>query len=207
MGLIGWAYYCIFVFKMNFLAHLFLSPDNDKIMLGNFFADAVKGKAFYTYEEEVKRGIFLHRQIDEYTDSHPVFLQSAKRLQPTYRKYAKVVVDIYYDHFLARNWDDYSKADLTGFVLKVYRMMAVNYFMLPARSKRILPFMIAQNWLAGYANFVDLARVFRGMSRRTAYNSGMEHAVEDLKLDYMQYLEEFRIFFPELIQFVKHLKY
>ncbi|MDZ7742014.1 MAG: acyl carrier protein phosphodiesterase [Bacteroidota bacterium] len=176
-------------------------------MLGNFFADAVKGKAFYTYEEDVRRGIILHRQIDDFTDKHPVFLRSAKRLQPKYRKYAKVVVDIYYDHFLARNWDDYSQVDLTEFVLKVYRMMAMNYFMLPGRSKRILPFMIAQNWLAGYANLLDLARVFRGMSRRTNYKSGMEHAVEDLKLDYDLYLEEFRNFFPDLVQFVKHLKY
>ncbi|MCF8227469.1 MAG: ACP phosphodiesterase [Bacteroidales bacterium] len=192
---------------MNFLAHLYLSPQNEKIMLGNFFADAVKGKAFNKFEADIRRGIILHRNIDDYTDHHPVFVRSAKLLQPNYRKYSKVIVDIYYDHFLARYWNDYSERDITDFVLYVYRLLARNYSLLPARSRRILPFMIAQNWLAGYANLKDMERVFRGMSRRTGYKSGMEYAVVDLKKHYDFFLNDFREFFPELIRFVKHLKY
>ena len=187
---------------MNFLAHLYLSPDIEKVILGNFFADAVKGKQYEKYEKDIQRGIILHRAIDTFTDKHPVFRQSAKRLRPQYGLYSRVIVDIYYDHFLARNWDDYSSIDLTDFVQSAYKMLVRNYLILPGRSKRILPFMIAQNWLAGYASMQDLQRVFNGMSRRTGYKSGMENAVESLKNDYTKYAEEFKRFFPEIIAFV-----
>lgn len=191
---------------MNFLAHLYLSPPDEKVILGNFFADAVKGNGFEKYEEPIKNGIILHRNIDTFTDSHPVFIKSASRLRPVYRMYSRVIVDIYYDHFLARMWDNYSDTDLTEFVQSTYRILARNYLLLPKRSKRILPWMIAQNWLAGYANFRDLERVFMGMSRRTGYKSGMENAVSDLKKNYEEFQQEFQEFFPEIVGYVKEHK-
>jgi acyl carrier protein phosphodiesterase len=190
---------------MNFLAHLFLSPANEKIVLGNFFADMVKGKAINTFHPTIKEGILLHRKIDAFTDNHPVFLESANRLKPKYRMYSKVIVDIYYDHFLARLWDDFTQVDLTDFVQNVYRLLALNYLILPKRAKRILPYMITQNWLASYASFRDLERVFWGMSRRSSYNSGMENAVEDLQKDHLLYQHEFQAFFPDIIDFVQKL--
>ena len=186
---------------MNFLAHLYLSPEDEHITLGNFIADAVKGKDFNKYNDKIKEGILLHRAIDKYTDQHPVFRRSSQRLNVKYKKYSVVIIDIYYDHFLARNWEDYSKTDLVDFVSRAYKILAKNYFLLPKKSKRILPFMIAQNWLVGYANFVDLQRVFNGMARRTAFDSGMENALTDLKNNYTIFENDFREFFPELIEF------
>lgn len=186
---------------MNFLAHLYLSPEDEHITLGNFIADAVKGKDFDKYNDKIKEGILLHRAIDKYTDQHPVFRRSSQRLNGKYKKYSVVIIDIYYDHFLARNWEDYSKTDLVDFVSRAYKILIKNYFLLPKKSKRILPFMIAQNWLVGYANFVDLQRVFNGMARRTAFDSGMENALTDLKNNYTVFENDFREFFPELIEF------
>jgi len=189
---------------MNFLAHYFLSPEDDQIALGNFIADAVKGKEFEKYNDKIKNGILLHREIDNYTDKHPVFRRSTQILNSKYKKYSGVIIDIYYDHFLAKNWKDYSKTDLVDFVSQAYKILIKNYFILPKKIKRILPFMIAQNWLVGYANLNDLQRVFNGMARRTTFDSGMENAIFDLKNNYTTFENDFREFFPDLIEFCKN---
>jgi acyl carrier protein phosphodiesterase len=185
---------------MNFLAHLYLSGDNEEVILGNFIADSVKGSHFDRFPPDVIKGIRLHREIDSFTDNHPVFLQSKARLSATYGKYSGVIVDLYYDHFLARNWNDYSKTPIEDYVAQTYRLLLRNYSILPARPRRILPYMIAQNWLAGYAEFNKLERVFQGMARRTSFRSGMETAVDDLKKDHLAYEAEFRAFFPDIIR-------
>jgi len=189
---------------MNFLAHYFLSPEDDQIALGNFIADAVKGKKFEKYNDKIKNGILLHREIDNYTDKHLVFRRSTQILNSKYKKYSGVIIDIYYDHFLAKNWKDYSKTDLVDFVSQAYKILIKNYFILPKKIKRILPFMIAQNWLVGYANLNDLQRVFNGMARRTTFDSGMENAIFDLKNNYTTFENDFREFFPDLIEFCKN---
>ena len=89
---------------MNFLAHIYLSGDNDLIKIGNFMADGIRGKHYEYLPAEVQKGIVLHRAIDTYTDSHPIFRQSTKRLHHRYHHYAGVIVDVFYDHFLAKNW-------------------------------------------------------------------------------------------------------
>ena len=185
---------------MNFLAHLYLSPEDNDIVFGNFIADSVKGKVFDTYTERIQQGILLHREIDRYTDQHEVFRQSKSRLNGKYRMYSGVIVDIFYDHFLAKYWTEYSDKELKSFVSKTYQMLVKKYKILPPRSKRILPFMIAQNWLVNYSNLDDLKRVFRGMSRRTSNSSGMLHSVDDLEEYYELFENEFRLFFPDIIK-------
>lgn len=192
---------------MNFLAHAYLSGNNDEILIGNFIADAVKGKHTADFNANIQKGIQLHRSIDAYTDQHPVFLRSKERIHEEYGRYAGVVIDIYYDHFLAKNWNDYSKESLSEFALYVYRIMLENYSILPARSKRILPYMIILNWLVGYGEFKDLQWVFNGMSRRSKqYNSGMEGAVDSLKAHYNEFDEDFKLFFPDMIQYAGEVR-
>lgn len=192
---------------MNFLAHLFLSPPHEEVILGNFIADAVKGKMFENYSAGVQTGILLHRQIDQFTDQHPVVKRSMDRLYPKYKRYSGVIVDIYYDHFLARYWDEFHSDDLKEFVSEAYQILIHHFKQLPPRSKRILPFMITQNWLVNYSNFKDLKRVFGGMSRRTSNESRMDEAIDELKLNYSQFEDEFRQFMPDIIKFVKSSAY
>lgn len=187
---------------MNFLAHLYLSTEEEEIIFGNFIADSVKGKVFETYSKRVQNGILLHREIDRYTDQHEVFLQSKVRLSPKYRMYSGVIVDIFYDHFLAKNWKDYSDKELKSFVSQTYQMLVSRFRILPPRSKRILPFMIAQNWLVNYSNLHDLRKVFRGMSRRTSNSAGMLNAVDDLEEHYELFEDEFKQFFPDIIKHI-----
>ena len=187
---------------MNFLAHLYLSGKEEDVIVGNFVADAVKGNSLERFPEGMERGIRLHREIDNYTDQHPVFKASRDRLAPKYRKYAGIIVDIYYDHFLAKYWDEYSDEDLKHLVARTYFLLVRRFHHLPQRSKRLLPFIITQNWLVGYRDLNVLQQVFNGMSRRTNHPSGMENAITDLKADYALYENEFRAFFPEIINHI-----
>ncbi len=191
---------------MNFLAHLYLSGDDEDLILGNFIADMVKGKQIDKFSPGIVKGIQMHRKIDEYTDEHPVVAQSKNRLRSTYRHYSPVVVDMYYDHFLAKNWNDYSLLPIDRFLNNAYNVLLAKYMMLPSRAQRILPFMISSNWLVNYGDLKRLQKNFEGLARRTPFESGMENAVNDLVKDYNDYLKEFRDFFPQLIDFVEKIK-
>lgn len=190
---------------MNFLAHLYLSGDDDKLIIGNFIADMVKGQKINGYSYEIVQGIKLHREIDKFTDSHEIVNQSKARLRKRYRLFAGVIVDMYYDHFLAKNWSQYSNDPLNEYVGKAYDLLQKHYEILPARAQYVLPFMIENNWLVNYANPENLSRFFGGMARRTNYQSGMEHAVEDLLTNYSLFENEFGDFFPQLIRHVEKL--
>lgn len=191
---------------MNFLAHLYLSGKEEDVIVGNFVADAVKGNLLNRFPDGFERGVRLHREIDSFTDLHPVFRSSKNRLTPKYHLYSGVIVDLYYDHFLAKYWNEYSDTELEKFVSYVHFLLIRRFHLLPARSKRILPFLLTQKWLVGYRDFEILQRVFNGMSRRTGYRSGMEHAISDLKADYSLYENEFREFFPVIISHIDQFR-
>ncbi len=192
---------------MNFLAHIYLSGYNEDIIIGNFIADNVKGKDIENYSETVKKGIKLHRKIDYYTDNHIAVKSSKKRLQNKYHKYSGVIVDIYYDHFLAANWYNYSNENINDFASRAYKIFYKNFLILPNKTKAFLPLMISSNWLVNYSKLEFLQRVFKRMAHNTSFDSGMENAVEDLKKDYSLYRLEFNVFFPDIIKFTnKNIK-
>ena len=184
---------------MNFLAHIYLSGDNPKIQLGNFIGDFVKGRNLTEqFEEGIALGIELHRAIDEFTDKHAVVKKSKNRLRPKYRHYAPVIVDIFYDHYLARHWDKYHKTFLPDFAEQTYSMILSQEAILPEKVKWMMPYMMKQDWLTSYAKIDGIGRVLGGMSRRTPYDSKMNESVEDLKVNYQDFEKEFFDFFPEL---------
>ncbi|MBE0664030.1 MAG: DUF479 domain-containing protein [Bacteroidales bacterium] len=183
---------------MNFLAHAYLSGNDENIIVGNFIADHVKGKVINNYNVEILKGIKLHRRIDAFTDSHPIVRESTGRLKEQFGRFSGVIVDMFYDHFLAKNWNDYSEVPIKKFTAGIYRVMMNHFMILPPKTRRILPFIMADDWMASYANLEGLNMALTGMSRRTNFNSGMEHAVEALKKDYSLYKDEFSAFFVEL---------
>lgn len=187
---------------MNFLAHIYLSGNEEDTLLGNFIADMVKGRQIDNFHQGIVDGIMLHRKIDTFTDTHPIVDQSKNRLRNKYRLYAGVVVDMFYDHYLARYWTDYSRYSLTRFVKEAYHVLLKNYFLLPVRAKNMLPYMVSSNWLLNYASLESMEQIFEGMAMRTPFKSGMENAVDDLRLYYGDFENEFRTFFPELVDYV-----
>jgi len=185
---------------MNFLAHLFLSGENREVIIGNFIADHVKGNKIMTYSPGVRAGILLHRAIDQFTDNHPVVKLAVERLRPDFRKYAGVVVDMYFDHFLSKGWDSWSEEPLRSFTDRMYNIIIASTGILPPRTMHMIPYMMNHDWLGNYGNFEGLNRALTGMARRTPFHSNMETAADKLKEDYGYYEKSFSIFFPELIQ-------
>ena len=122
---------------MNFLAHIYLSHDDDDIKIGNFIADSIRGKKYKNYPAQIQRGILLHRHIDTFTDAHPTVRQSTKRLHENYSHYSGVIVDILYDHFLAKNWKKYSDVPLETYVDDFYHLLEDNFDTLPLNVQRL----------------------------------------------------------------------
>ena len=189
---------------MNFLAHIYLSFNDKEITIGNFIADSIRGNKFDHLPKRVQKGIKLHRFIDTYTDTHDIPKISSKRLHVNYSHYSRVIVDIYYDHFLAKNWSKYSDIPLNVFVDDFYDLLEDNYEILPDGVKRMMPYMIADNWIFNYSKMEGIARVLNGMNRRTENKSKMNFAILDLEQHYDAFEEEFTDFFEELITFSKH---
>ncbi|WP_411768755.1 ACP phosphodiesterase [Winogradskyella sp. A3E31] len=188
---------------MNFLAHIYLSGDNELLKIGNFSADGIRGKSYKTYPLDMQAGILLHREIDTYTDAHPIVKQSTKRLHKYYSHYSGVIVDIYYDHFLAKNWSTYSTIALPVFVQDFYDSLNRHFDVLPERVKRLTPIMIEQNWLESYQHIEGIQKVLNGMNRRTKGLSKMNEATKELEEHYDAFEKEFTIFFSELEMFSK----
>ncbi len=183
---------------MNFLAHIYLSGEDDMIKLGNFMADGIRGNDYKSMPDPIRKGVILHREIDTFTDAHPLFRQSTKRLHPRYHHYAGVIVDVFYDHFLAKNWIEYSDEPLEEYVARFYQLLNDNYHLLTPKTKGILPVMVQHNWLLSYRETRGIAKILSQMDRRTKFRSKMGFSVEELLLHYAEFEAEFTAFFEEL---------
>ena len=184
---------------MNFLAHIYLSGDNDLMKIGNFMADGIHGKNFDDFPMEIQKGIILHRAIDTFTDSHPIFRQSTKRLHPNHHHYSGIIVDIFYDHFLAKNWSNYSDETLANFTERFYQSLRDNYDALTPKTQKMVPYLIEQNWLMSYQTIEGIAIILEKMDNRMKRDSIMRFSVTELKTYYSEFEQEFATFFKELI--------
>jgi acyl carrier protein phosphodiesterase len=184
---------------MNFLAHLYLSADDPEIQLGNFIGDFVRGRDLSSrFSPGIVKGISLHREIDEFTDRHPIVKLSKDRLRPKYRHYAPVIIDMFYDHFLATNWRLYHTQRLPDFAAACYDQLVKNEAILPAQVKWMLPHMMRGNWLVNYGKVEGIQQALSGMARRSKFDSKMNEATAELQQFYNDFDQEFQSFFPLL---------
>jgi acyl carrier protein phosphodiesterase len=190
---------------MNFLAHIFLSGPPGEVMVGNFMADSVRGNMVKKYSPEIQQGIKMHRAIDTFTDAHDVVLKSKERLRSHFGKYAPVVADVYYDHFLALHWKDFSEISLKQYTNEIYTFLEKHYSVFPERTKRFYEYMVKYDILFSYSKIEGIDRVMKGMSRRARFESGMERAADELVSNYESYKSEFHLFFPEIQQHIRNL--
>lgn len=188
---------------MNYLAHLYLSGDSEEVMLGNFIGDYVKGKQYLKYKEEVQKGILLHRNIDSYTDKHVLVKQCAERFREKYGRYSGIVVDVVFDHFLARYWNEYSFVTLRQFSKHAHAVLLSNFIHLPTRVKGFLPFLIQHKRLESYAHLNGIQQSLEIMGYRTSLPEESEFAIQVLKESYFPIKAEFEEFFSGLMAYVK----
>lgn len=161
-------------------------------------ADGIRGKQFENYPEAIQKGILLHRAIDTFTDAHPIFRESTKRLHERYHHYAGVIVDIFYDHFLAKNWKKYSEVNLDEYVAQFYQSLYTHHDLLSERTQNMLPYMEKQNWLLSYQTVEGIHQILTQMDRRTKNSSNMRYASEELQANYSDFEKEFTLFFEEI---------
>ncbi|TYB79742.1 acyl carrier protein phosphodiesterase [Bizionia myxarmorum] len=183
---------------MNFLAHIYLSNNQKQVTIGNFMADGIRGKKYKEFPKNIQIGMLLHREIDTFTDAHPVVRQSTKKLHENYGHYSGVIVDIFYDHFLAKNWTTYSEVPLADYAQNFYELLQDNFDILTPRIQNMLPYMIDGNLLTSYAEIDGIQFVLEGMNRRTNNKSNMHNATHELVKYYDEFESEFRLFFEDL---------
>jgi acyl carrier protein phosphodiesterase len=188
---------------MNFLAHVHLSGGFPQLTVGNFIADFLRGGAHPHLPPGVRKGIELHRTIDAFTDAHPVVQVGIRRLRGRFRKYAPVVVDVFYDHFLAANWDAFHPTPLPEFAQQAYRLLDKHQAWLPPKVRQMLPYMATQDWLSNYAGFYGIGKALEGLSRRASFENVMHEGIADLQEHYDEFNREFLAFFPEMLQQVR----
>jgi acyl carrier protein phosphodiesterase len=188
---------------VNFLAHLFLSGDNTGIKMGNFIADFVKGNSYLSFPTDVRKGIILHRKIDTFTDSHALVKHSKSLLYSKYHKYAGIIVDIFYDHFLAVSWKQYADESIEDYIDSVYIMLHHNFDVLPLEMQQFIPNFIKHDWLRAYLSIDGVKRVLNGMTKGTSLPKETDYAIEILNNQYHDFENDFLSFFPELIDHVR----
>ena len=188
---------------MNILAHAYLSGRHTELLIGNFIGDFIKGNPAslrHNLSPGVVAGVRLHRAIDTFTDAHPSVAAVRDMLHPRCHKYAGAAVDIFFDHFLAINFQSLTGEVLPKFIPEFYQTLQDNQSALPTSAARMADYMIRQDWLTNYQFIEGIDRSLKGVSRRTVYPSGLDTAIEDLERYYKVIASHFTYFWPALVE-------
>ncbi len=183
---------------MNLLAHAYLSNNCTETTIGNLIADFVKGKLDNQYTHNITNGIKLHRKIDSYTDTHEIVLNCKKLFSKERRRFAGIIIDITFDHFLANKWDEYSCENLNEFAHRVYAILIGNMKIIPTSMHRIIPHMTENNWFVSYRNIDVIERAINSISYRLKKPNSIIGSIDEVKDNYQQLETAFDDFFPQL---------
>ncbi|MEN8116004.1 MAG: ACP phosphodiesterase [Bacteroidota bacterium] len=184
------------------MAHLYLSGESKKTMVGNFIGDYVKGKRFEKYPEEISQGILLHRKIDTFTDKHIKHKEAKFLFRDDFGLYSGIVIDFFYDHFLAKNWNLFSDESLPAFSKKVHGILIANFMYLPGRVQGFLPFLINNKRLESYATVDGIINSMRIMSNYSSLPPKSQPAKIILENNYGYLEENFTVFMDDIINYV-----
>jgi acyl carrier protein phosphodiesterase len=186
---------------MNFLAHSYLSFNNNEILVGNMISDFVKGKKKFEYDEGIQKGIQLHRDIDTYTDAHAATREAKQLIKAAVGLYAGAFVDVAYDHFLANDYSEFTQGQLHTHSLNTYRILHQYFHLLPEKFQLMLPHMSSHNWLYNYKNLGGIQNSFNGVARRASYLQNATHVFELFKSEYTSLQKCYNTFFPDVKAF------
>ena len=188
---------------VNFLAHAYLARGSDRAILGGVMGDFVKGPLDGRYDAELTHALALHRRIDSYTDAHDVVRCSRRRVSPARRRFAGILVDMFYDHFLARLWEDYCDVPLEEFTAYVYAVLREHRAVLPERLQQVAPRMAEGDWLTSYRRVEAVAAALDRMGGRLTRGKAILRSGDELIADYQAFEADFRLFFPDVVRFAR----
>ena len=158
----------------------------------------MRGYRVEQFTPDIQKGIRLHQYIDTFTDDHPIFRQSKRLISPARRRYAGILIDIFYDHYLALNWSAYSRQSLGSFTQEVYGLLERHFDSLPERLQQITPHLIREDWLMSYGSESGLELTFQRLARRIKRDNQVANAVDDLRTNHLALSQDFGQFFPRL---------
>ena len=188
---------------MNFLAHTYLAGGSDYAIVGSLMGDFVKGPLSGRYGTEITRALTLHRRIDTYTDAHRIVRQSRHRVSPARRRFAGVLVDVFYDHFLARHWDEYNDVPLERFTVRIYSALREHHALLPERLQDIAPRMADADWLGSYRHVEAVGIALDRLGQRLKRGNALLRSADELLAHYDAFDADFRAFFPDVMRFAR----
>ena len=191
---------------VNYLAHLFLSGSTAEAFIGGLLGDFVKGAIDDSYSVRVGKGISLHRKIDRYTDDHEVVAASRRLISKQRRRFAGIMVDVFYDHFLARHWSRYAVMSLDEFTHGVYAILLQHHQDFPPRLQTIVPRMVHDDWLGSYRELWRVGAALDGISRRLRRSNTLAGGLSELEANYVRFEGYFLAFFPQLMRHVSRCK-
>lgn len=184
---------------MNYLAHLLLARNSDDALLGSLMGDFVRGPIPAHLPATIRASIAEHRAIDTFTDRHPIPRQSRARVRDTAGRHAGIVVDVFYDHVLAREWPRWSPETLDQFAARVYEVLTRRHGELPDRLRTVAPRLVEHDVLTSYRELAGVQRALQRIAMRARRPIDLEAALPSLAQDYGEYASDFARFFPELI--------
>lgn len=189
---------------MNYLAHLLLADIDEQAMLGAFLGDFVKGPRLDGFAPIVAREISLHRRIDSFTDLHPVVKDARARFDPMRRRYGGIALDMFYDHILARDFEQYAQQSLTEFSQRAYRVLQQRRSEMPLQARAVAERMAGHDWFAAYAGFDGIDLALRGIGRRLSRGSDqLEACARDLTEHYESLAAGFPLLLADLHTFAQ----
>lgn len=188
---------------MNYLAHIYFSGDEPQIQIGNFIGDFVKGKQHQNYPVKMQQGILMHRKIDTFTDQHPVFKASADIIRNDFGRYSGIIIDMYYDYFLARDFREHTSLSLNAFTKRFYGHTILNYKYLPDRVKNFIFHFISTNRLNKYASQQGLHDSLKIMQKHKTTMLDPDAVIHALQQNHDELEALFRLFLPDLKQFAE----
>jgi len=191
---------------MNYLAHVYLSSHTPESVIGGLLGDFVKGQAMERYSPAVREGIQLHRAIDRYTDNHEIVRASRDLVSTERRRFAGIMIDVFYDHFLARHWHSWCATPLEDFTQQVYATLTRHRASFPERLQHVLPHMIDGDWLSSYRELWAVDAALNGIARRFKRFQRARvliGAAGELEEHYFRFEQDFLAFFPELMRYVE----
>lgn len=190
---------------LNYFAHIFLSGREGQLQTGNFIGDFVKGHPGNRYPSKISEGILLHRKIDEFTDAHPVVRETVAIVRPVFGRYSAIVVDMYFDHFLAANFNRYSHQSIHLFAFRFYLVVLFNYRHLPSKVKTFIFHFVLTHRLNKYASIAGLKNSLEIMQKHKIPAFDPELIIGYLNENSNEIEKNFHRFFPDLIAFVDNL--
>lgn len=188
---------------MNLVAHQLLSFNIPDLQVGNALAEFVRGKDYQDYPKNIATGILLHRNIDSFTDFHPIVKQTTTIFHEHYKKFAPIITDVIYDYYLIKNWHLYCNESFEDFKQKCYELMNSKMLLFPSKMQFFMKMLIKEDWFERYTTYEGIEFTLYKLSQKSKFTSNMNNSLKEIYIQDKNIEQQFLTFYPQLMNFCK----